>query len=464
MHFDFLIPVVYNDQDITFNDGLGRVLEGRGAKVAYLVHTRYGERAMRERHEHVFFLYEGYDQEREPSEAELSALEKKYDLGSLRDFVYPESVVPATQPREILFRRALHVFRFLERFCEEHQVDSFLNNLGPELVRRVMFRIRDNGGPQNLVLDFAPIHGRLTVTTDEIHWDELPKELPVLTAAERAEMVAYVEGATTAKKPFYPPNYLKIRPQNVVNAFKYARRFFAERSDVRYGALVYQRFESLARVRAAKVLFEQPVPGERFYFFPLHLSDDSAITVRAPQFQRQEEIVRYIAERALPLGTKLYVKPHPAAMHAYSLGTLHEISRIPNVRLIDPPVVSHELIAAAEGVCVINSTVGFESLLYGKPVLSLGRCFYRGFGITTDVDQLADVPRALARAVASPPDMELVYRFLHACFQATHPGHLAAQTPENFELLANALMGKLERLRRSGAGAAAAPPVSSLSS
>ncbi|MCA9588150.1 MAG: hypothetical protein KC657_22660 [Myxococcales bacterium] len=446
MRFDFVLPVLYNDQDIAWNDDLGKRLEECGASVAYIAHTRYGERALRKRHRHVYYFYDGFDADKPASVAEMNALELRYDLGSMADFVYPELVVPGAQTQEMLFRRSIHAFKYLEEFTTRHDVGIFFNNLGPAIVRRCLFRMRDKGGPVNAMIDFAPIRGRVVLTTHESLWDELPAQFPELSAERRAEMIAFVEKATVEKKSFAEPAALSLKPHNFVNAARYAKRFLSERVDVDYSALVYQRFESIFRVRAARLLYETPPPQERYYFFPLHLADDSAITIRAPQFQRQEEIVRYVAERVLPAGVKLYVKPHIAAMHAYSHAMLSEIASIPNVRLVDARIVSHGLIKNAEAMIVINSTVGFESLLYGKPVVTLGRVFYRGHGLTTDVDQLADLPRAAAHAVAHPPDMELFYRFLHACHVATYPGHAETYDEENVKLVAAALLQKAAKL------------------
>jgi hypothetical protein len=446
MRFDFVLPVLYNDEDIHWNDGLGARLERHGARVAYIAHTHYGERALRKNHEHVYYFYDGFDADRPASVPEMNALERRYDLGSMADFVYPELVSPGAQGQEMLFRRSVHAFKYLEDFTTKHDVGIFFNNLGPAIVRRCLFRMRDKGGPANAMIDFAPIRGRVVLTTHESLWDELPETFPELTPEQRSEMVAFVEKATVEKKSFAEPAALSFKPRNFVKAARYAKRVLSERVDLNYSALVYERFESIFRVRAARLIYETPPPDERYYFFPLHLADDSAITIRAPQFQRQEEIVRYVAERVLPVGVKLYVKPHIAAMHAYSHAMLSEIANIPNVRLVDARIVSHGLIKNAEAMIVINSTVGFESLLYGKPVVALGRVFYRGHGLTTDVDQLADLPRAAAHAVANPPDMELFYRFLHACHVATYPGHAETYTDENMDLVAAALMQKADKL------------------
>ena len=58
MHFDFLIPVLYNPVDVDFYDGIGRRLRELGQTVAFVACSRAGEKALRRSHEHVFYLYE----------------------------------------------------------------------------------------------------------------------------------------------------------------------------------------------------------------------------------------------------------------------------------------------------------------------------------------------------------------------------------------------------------------------
>ena len=75
-------------------------------------------------------------------------------------------------------------------------------------------------------------------------------------------------------------------------------------------------------------------------------------------------------------------------------------AQVPNIRIVPPLTSSHELIAQAEAIAVISSTVGLEALLYEKPVLTLGAPFYSGYGVTLDVSTTAEIPRARARAAA----------------------------------------------------------------
>jgi hypothetical protein len=447
MHFDFLIPVFYTDDDIEYYDDVAERLRRKGCSVAFVAHLRYGYDRLRSKYEHVYYLYEDYDPTREPTAEEMNALERRYGFGSMHDHVFPEEQFPAAERHEDLLRRAVYIFGWVERFLARHTVSMFVNNVGPELIRRCFSRISDAGGPVNLIMDFAPIRGRIALTTSDYTWDELPAELPELSEEERAEMQAFADRIRGEKRMFTKPSPLNIKPRNFVNAGKYLWRARLEpRLDYRMPLVFGERAMRLVRRAINPRFYHPPVPGERYVFFPLHLADDSAITIRAPQFQRQENLVAYIAERALPAGVTLYVKPHLGAMESYSVEMISRLARIPNVRLIDPRTHSHDLIKGAESMVVINSTVGWESLFYQKPVVVLGRVFYRGRGVTVDVENLTDLRAGLQRALAEPPSWERILRFFHACHLATQPGVLYVRTDENLELLANGLIAKAERL------------------
>lgn len=452
MHFDYIIPTLYTNSDVDYYDDVAKQLNKTGATVAILAMTREARARLEERKQpHVFFVYEGFDPNRAVTDDELADLERRYALGSINDLVFPEEMMPGAQPRAMLIRRAAHVFRFLEGLLREHTASLFINNVGPEVIRRCLRKISDAGGPTSVVVDFAPIRGRTALTTDDVIWDDLPRELPPLSPTDRAAMERYVADVTGGMKSFAQPAKLGVGPKNFVNAAKLVRasiesRLRGENFDVSVGELVKIRAQRAARRVVNPRFYAMPVPGEKYLFFPLHLMDDSAITIRAPQFQKQEALLEYLAARALPAGYKLYVKPHPNGLDIYPVGMIAHLAKIPGVRLVNPLVNSHELIRGAAAMVVINSTVGFESLFYRKSVVTLGRVFYRGYGLTTDVENLADARDAVAQALRSPPDQERIYQFLSACHRATWPAVPFLRSDENLVALCDGIADKARRL------------------
>ena len=446
VHLDFVMPVLHHRGDVRFMSGVARALTAAGCSVGLIALSREGEGELRRSHEHVFYLYEGLAAG-PPEPAEVARVETRYRLGNLADLVYTERNYFGAEPAA-LFGRAVHAFGFLEHFLETHSVGLFANNLGGEVIRMVMHRIGLCGGPPNLWFDYAPFHGRIALSRSDSAWDDMPSPLPALTTDERRFIEELAAEVTTRKRMFTAPAPLGINLGSLARPFKnFVETALSPEGDhFSLGHIYSNRLRHIARRTVNPRLYQQPVANEPYLFFPLHVPGDTAITVRAPQFQRQEALIEYLAERALPTGMKLYVKPHPAGPDVYAIPMLLEIARRQEVRLIDPRVNSHTLIEAARGVVVINSTVGFEALFYGKPVVVLSQAFYSGHGVTTDVTELGRLNDHVAAALSSPPPREAVLRFLSAAYHSTSKGVMFNENEQNLADVAAALVRKASRM------------------
>jgi len=126
--------------------------------------------------------------------------------------------------------------------------------------------------------------------------------------------------------------------------------------------------------------------------------------------------------RALPQGYELVIKEHPMSLGRNPVSLLRRLKSEPNIRLVDPQTSSHELIRRSRGVAVIGSTVGLEALLHLRPVLTIGRPFYAGAGVTLDVTALEELPVAVPQLLDFQPDRPQVLRFLHAAMARCKPG------------------------------------------
>lgn len=168
--------------------------------------------------------------------------------------------------------------------------------------------------------------------------------------------------------------------------------------------------------------FEQPVPGEKFVFFPLHFQPEMTTLVLGPYAVNQVAVVENLA-KTLPIDHRLYVKEHKASLGRREMGYYRRLRRIPNVRLISPYAHSHDLIKQSSAVCVISSTVGWEALLYEKPVVSIGDVFYNAYDGVQCVDRYAALPAAFARAIhAHKPDTDLLLKYIAANIEGTYLG------------------------------------------
>jgi hypothetical protein len=206
--------------------------------------------------------------------------------------------------------------------------------------------------------------------------------------------------------------------------------------------------------------FEQPVAGEKFVLFPLHLQPESTTLILAPYCVDQIALVENIA-RAMPIDHRLYVKEHGVSRGRRPLGYYARLRAIRNVRLITPDCDTHDLINKASASCVINSTVGWESILYEKPVITLGDVSYNSFDLVEHVTAHQDLPAALNRAIYHHrPDRDRVVAYVAANIAGTYdadinfnPGWATNPTlnPANIARLAEAVHTEL-------VARAAAPP------
>lgn len=80
------------------------------------------------------------------------------------------------------------------------------------------------------------------------------------------------------------------------------------------------------------------------------------------------------------------IKVHPEVAAGIKEGyfDLKEIKKISRVKILTEDVHPVRLIEQSDAVYTVTSQIGFESLLWGKPVRTFGMPFYAGWGLTTD--------------------------------------------------------------------------------
>ncbi len=117
-------------------------------------------------------------------------------------------------------------------------------------------------------------------------------------------------------------------------------------------------------------------PGNRPYiFFPMQVSDDSQIIFNSDVGLKRAIEIAY--KRAVDLGLDLLVKPHPVEDNETVLRELGELKKREGLFVTNASTFL--LITNCQGVVTINSTVGLEAMILGKPVTFLGRTFYQSF-------------------------------------------------------------------------------------
>ncbi|MEO5883659.1 MAG: hypothetical protein ABIQ06_14670 [Caldimonas sp.] len=185
----------------------------------------------------------------------------------------------------------------------------------------------------------------------------------------------------------------------------------------------------------------------RFVYYPLHVPGDMALTLRTPHLLDQLGLIDFVC-RSAPDSHVVAIKEHPAMIGAMDAGRLLELlNRYDNLRLLAPANNNYRVLERADAVVSVNSKTGAEAALLGKPVLVLGDAFYRHSPLVTAVDNLKDLPAALAAILATPParpDADAVARYFAAVWSRSLPGELYVDSPDNVRAFARSMIAAIE--------------------
>lgn len=152
---------------------------------------------------------------------------------------------------------------------------------------------------------------------------------------------------------------------------------------------------------------------------PGQVEDDASIRLGAGEVRSNRALLQ--AVRAANPDAVILYKPHPDVEAGLRPGTIPEaeLADLADMTLRQADPIA--LIAACDEVWTITSTLGFEAVLRGKPVTTLGAPFYAGWGLTRD---LGPVPlRRLRRPDGSLQPRPTLAALAHAALIA-YPRYL----------------------------------------
>lgn len=144
-----------------------------------------------------------------------------------------------------------------------------------------------------------------------------------------------------------------------------------------------------ALIRAGLTKYNLPaaalpnLPEGRRILVPGQVEDDASLLRGDGNVRTNLALLEYV--RAANPGAVILWKPHPDVAAGLRPGAVaaENARRLADVTLPDGD--PGPAIAAADEVWTMTSTLGFEALLRGKPVTTLGAPFYAGWGLTRDL-------------------------------------------------------------------------------
>lgn len=153
---------------------------------------------------------------------------------------------------------------------------------------------------------------------------------------------------------------------------------------MRAGALIARlRNGALTKYNLPGVLPPIPRDGRRVILVPGQVEDDASIRLGAGTEHTNLALLARV--RAENRGALIVWKPHPDVEAGLRPGAIPEdrLAGLADVIAAGAPAAA--LIEAADEIWTITSTLGFEALIRGRPVTTLGAPFYAGWGLTRDL-------------------------------------------------------------------------------
>lgn len=144
-------------------------------------------------------------------------------------------------------------------------------------------------------------------------------------------------------------------------------------------------------------------PSSQYIFFPMQIEGDSNIVLNSPIYKKMVEVIEDLKFVARRTGLKVVCRPHPE-----NTITLSELqTRYPGI-VFDNSLHLHIMLKHSVANVIINSTVGLESILLGKPTIALGHSVYSGKGITLDAFHKEHIEKSVKKVIDGHIDHEIV--------------------------------------------------------
>lgn len=174
----------------------------------------------------------------------------------------------------------------------------------------------------------------------------------------------------------------------------------------------------------------ESVKEEKYIFFPLHYQPEAAVLIYGKWYNNQVAFIENLA-KCIPFGYTLYVKEHQNTFGNRRFGYYKEIKRIPNVKLLSPYLDVFSLTKNSSLVVTISGTVGFEALIFGKPVITVGDVYYSACSEVAKCGCWADMPPLIREKLSKEVDMVNVKRFITGLLNKVYDGFVGVPSENN---------------------------------
>jgi len=174
--------------------------------------------------------------------------------------------------------------------------------------------------------------------------------------------------------------------------------------------------------------------NKEYVFIPLQVNYDSQIIYFSPWIKSMQQFFEVINSIANEFDFDFIFKAHPSDKVTNYQNLIKKAKK--NVLFATNP--TQELIKNAKAIITINSSVGIESLLFEKKVITLGDAFYNIKGIVKHATSKEELINILKNLNNWEIDKKLIKNFLgYLYYEYLIPSSWKNPTKEHFKKLTN---------------------------
>jgi hypothetical protein len=431
------------------------------SKYNVIFYTFYGpaEKKIRQAGYEVFnFHSSDLNKKDKDRKINTKSLEEKYKIKSLRDLLLHERLTFNCHNESYLFVKCGIYLGALNSWLNAVKPDVVIQELGGFIAPMSFYYACKRNNIKHIFLEPMMFQGTVGFVEDSINY-----KIRVKANSRSMSVKGYVDNYILSQNAVIPQkDEHHFRDATLVKFFNFSNlskllskvwyKYFMD-LEQEYDAIgnhVWRNFKMLIN-RKKLSPFYWPIKNlpsdKRYVYFPLHVPLDFQLTVRSKEWLDQIALLEQISN-FLPPGFDLWIKEHPAAIGAYSIRELDKLLNSPNVKIIHPLENSFSIIHNATAVLTINSKVGAEALMQGKPLFVLGQAFYRNHGISYDISSISELEKELTDFLKNKsnlrPSNKKIQDFLNAVWEKSLSGELYVNTSENINKFASSLIKALE--------------------
>lgn len=395
----------------------------------------------------------------------LTAIEEKYDCKPIWSYIYTDRFL-VNREYDYVVKIASGLFSFFEYVYEKTQPDFYYSECIATLQCYAAYIVGKKLGVTYLTQMCA--RGNLDSTYHyfvmDAYQDNADLERNYLEVHYTDEEIANADKYLTAfEEQNSPPPAMqlvrtrpKIDKQFILAPLRYIKGKMMPENNDKYSYMYYESYKNCLnpiifyfRYKKLRKYCKQPDYSKKYIYFPLHFQPEASTCVCAQKYEKQLYYIDSFA-KSLPADTCLFVKEHYTLLGHKDLSFYKEISKYPNVFLIDPWVSSRELILNSIAVTTLTGTAGLEAILLGKTVYLGGNApFDTAPGIIKVDDIYLNYDERLNEE--KKPNRDDMLKYLCACFRSYHKGNIYCQNyhhllADNIDDIVASLFEKCESL------------------